>query len=675
VIAALLLSPGILNGQAPVTVRGRVIDLSTRAPIAGARCVMGDATTGTDDRGFFDLHLLSAGTVVLTVTAVGYAPGRATLDLTPGVPHEVTVTLTPSVARLPEIAVQGQAAGPTLDHQALVRRGEDLATAMDGWQGIVVRRSGGNGPASPQIRGSAPEEVIVLVDGFAVNDPLTGRADLGKISSRDVASVQVRPGAQAAGGAGSAIGGVIEIRSMAPSPGWTASSWAASHGSAGGSLAGTVGATRLFLRAERLPEGFLYEVPPNRGGGQAARLNAGGTVGALNFRSPGPVALSGRASFSSRGLPGPVGNETPGAKGRDLTAFLGIAADGTIAWSGSLQYLTSEVSDTAPPTGLAYDARSEGWSGTLDGSRRVPVALATWEGELEVGASARHDRFWGDVVRDETSFSRGALRALATLRPAEDSPWTLTPAVRLDLWTGRDGPLASARVDAAWLHGGTSVRGGVGSAVAAPALADLFFREGVGVALNPALRPERVRWEVELGVTQDWTLAGRPATASVQGYYGLVDDMVLWAPGVGFIWSPGNYDVIRRGLEASISMRPLETVSLEVQGALTPITYDVPDGAQVQYRPRETWGAAAAWANAGWSADVRWRWVGERFPNPGGVNPRPAFGVLNAGGERAFGPALVRGEVRDVLDARPEYLAGYPTPGRTVLLSVSMEWQ
>ena len=55
--------------------------------------------------------------------------------------------------------------------------------------------------------------------------------------------------------------------------------------------------------------------------------------------------------------------------------------------------------------------------------------------------------------------------------------------------------LFRSRLDAGWQRGRTGVTLGVGSAVAPPALGDLFFREGVGVRLNPDLGPERVTWE------------------------------------------------------------------------------------------------------------------------------------------------------------------------------------
>lgn len=673
----LLLGLGLsaaLGAQSPATLRGRVLDAGTGAPLAAARVELGESITLTGSDGRFAIGNLAAGSFFLVVSAVGYHSERGAVDLLPGMESDRTVRLTALSPVLPDIEVQAAPSGATLEHDALVRRGSDLASAIDGWQGIVVRRSGGNGPASPQVRGSAPEEVLVVLDGFALNDPLTGRADLSRVSTRDVASVRVSAGAQSSGMAGAALGGVIYVQSR-PSARSDGSAWVGSHGSGGGSVAGSVRNARIFVRGELLPDDFPYTVPANRGGGEALRRNAGGTIGTLSVRSAGILAVQARASASRRGLPGSVGNETLTAEAEDLAAFVGLTLTKGSTWNGSVQYLRSNVTDPTPPTGPAYDVHSDGVSGTLDWSGTRAVQLAGWRGSIELGAGARHDEYTGDVVRDGTEFNRGGVRATATLRAPGDASITLTPSIRLDAWTGESGPLVSARLDAGWQRRSTALHASVGSAVTAPPLADLFFREGVGIALNPGLRPERVRWEVELGLDQDWMLFGRPAGASLRGYYGLVEDMILWAPGVGFIWSPRNYDVVRRGVDASLRVQPLPAVTLEAQGAWTPVTYDVAGGAQVQYRPRATWGATAAWVGGAWSADTRWRWVGERYPNPGGVNPRPAFGVLDVGVERRFGAAAVRADLRDVFDARPEFLAGYPTPGRTAVLSVSLEWQ
>ena len=673
--AALFVTPAALPAQAPAAVRGRVVDATSGVPVSDARIDLGSATATTGADGRFALNGLAAGGGMLVITAIGYRAVRIAIDLVPGIEADQSVRLTPLTVTLPDLAVQGESGGtPVLEHDALVQRGTDLAAALDGWQGIVVRRSGGNGPASPQVRGSAPEEVIVLLDGFAINDPLTGRADLSRVASRDVGSVSVMPGAQSAGGAGTSIGGVISIRSRS-AQGAELSSWAGSYGSVGATLSGTMVGVRLFARGAGLADDYPYRVPANRGGGEALRQNAGGYVAELSLRRTGTVSVQARASASRRGLPGAVGNETPTAEAEDRVGFIGVTIDRAYSLSGSLQYLRTDARDPTPPSVTPYDVSSEGISGTLDWSLARPLSMAGWTGHLDVGASARHDRFGGDAVGSDARFTRGGLRGSATLRPAAQGPWSLTPAVRLDLWTGAGHPYASARLDAGWQRGGTALHASVGSAVTAPPLADLFFREGVGVALNPGLRPERVRWELELGIDQAWTALGNPASAAVRAYAGRVDDMILWSPGVGFIWSPRNYDVVRRGIEGSVTVHPFATITLEAHGTVSPVTYDVPRGAQVQYRPVATWEASGGWHSGPWALDTRWRWVSERFPNPGGVNPRPAFGLLDLGAQRAVGPALVRADVHDVLDTRAEFLAGYPTPGRTAVLSISLEWQ
>ena len=105
----------------------------------------------------------------------------------------MTVALEPLPVRLDSLtADRGARAVIAIDGAELERRGGDLARALDGWEGVVVRRAG-NGPAAPQVRGSGPDEVLVLVDGFPINDPFTGRADLSRISSREVDARHAAP--------------------------------------------------------------------------------------------------------------------------------------------------------------------------------------------------------------------------------------------------------------------------------------------------------------------------------------------------------------------------------------------------------------------------------------------------------------------------------------------------
>ena len=286
-------------------------------------------------------------------------------------------------------------------------------------------------------------------------------------------------------------------------------------------------------------------------------------------------------------------------------------------------------------------------------------------------AEGRADRFGGDGVRDGASFTQGALRAEGRLaRTRGGTTWTLAPAARLDAWTASTAPRPSARVDAGWQRGATSITLAVGGGVTPPVLADLFFREGVGVRVNPDLRPERVRWEVEAGARRELPHGGH---VGLRLFAGRVADMIVWAPDFRFIWSPRNFDVVRRGGELTVGWRPWSSLRLGGGATYSAVTYDTPGGAQVQYRPRVTYDASAVWTPGAWSADLRWHRIGRRFPNSAGTNPRPAFSLVDAGVERRLGDSFVlRGDVHDLTDRRAEFLAGYPTPGRSVSLTLTV---
>jgi outer membrane cobalamin receptor len=305
---------------------------------------------------------------------------------------------------------------------------------------------------------------------------------------------------------------------------------------------------------------------------------------------------------------------------------------------------------------------------------RRRLALGAWSGQGGATAEVRADRFGGDGVRDGASFTHGALRLEASLHRGRETVVTLTPSARLDLWTGRTGPAASARLDGEARRGRTTLSVAAGSAVTPPVMADLFFREDVGVQLNPDLRPERVRWELEAGVRRELGPDGAVGSIAVRGFLGRVGDMIVWASDFRGVWSPRNFDVRRRGGEITLTLDPIAGIRLDGSATLAAVTYDHPGGAQVQYRPRVTYAAGAVWSRGPWETDVRWHRIGARFPNSAGTNPRPAFDLLDAGLERRLGEALsLRADVHDLTDSRAEFIAGYPTPGRSLALTLSLQ--
>jgi iron complex outermembrane receptor protein len=669
-LLAIELASRALAAQAPARLTGRVTDAATGAPLADAELLLGDLRQVSGSDGGFAFGSVTPGRLTLLVRHIGYAPWRSAVDVVPGLERSLNITLVPQPLRLDSITVVAAAPGGiSIAGEELVRRGGDLARALDGWEGVVVRRTGSAGPAAPQVRGGGPDEVLVLVDGVAINDPLTGRADLSLVPSREVRRVTLVPGAQTVRVGSRAVAGVIVVdtrRELRPE----ATMWGGSHSARGVRLGASPGRAALSAGVERFAEDFPYDVPEVRGGGQGRRDNAGGTLYTGSARVPGPVELTLRGALSDRGLPGTTTNPTPSARASDRSVQLGLRREGAAHALGSLVWLETRARDPAPPTGAPYDAYTHGVEGTLELGYRARPSLRGWRGDAGVALEARGDRFAGDGVRPGSSFTQLSLQADASLQRGSASLWTLAPALRVEGWTGQTHPRLSARVDAGWRQGSTDLTLALGSAVTPPVLSDLLFREGVGVRLNPDLRPERVRWEIEAGVRHE---VGRGGVVALRLFTGRVADMVLWAPDFRFVWSPRNFDVRRRGGEVTVGLRPAPTLRLDGSAGYSAVTYDIPDGAQVQYRPRVTYAASLSWRPGAWGADLRWHRVGARYPNSAGTNPRPAFDLVDLGIERRIAPPItLRGELHDLTDTRAEFIAVYPTPGRSFTLNLDL---
>ena len=152
---------------------------------SSAQVSIGDDHHITKEDGRFRTGPIQPGTLMLEVRAIGYLAHSRSLVIQPGQHINLVIELAPVTHRVDSITVVARR-DPSISGDDLAHRGGDLATALNGWQGIVVSRTGHGNEAIPQIRGSAADEVLVLVDGFALNDPFTGRADLSRIPVQDI---------------------------------------------------------------------------------------------------------------------------------------------------------------------------------------------------------------------------------------------------------------------------------------------------------------------------------------------------------------------------------------------------------------------------------------------------------------------------------------------------------
>lgn len=661
ILAPLLAAP--LAGQQPASLAGQVIDAATGAPVSGAEVRLADLMTRADDRGDFRLPAAPPGRQGVVVRHIGFRPDTSIIEITPGSERRVLVALHALVVEVAPLVIGGVPAGAAVIGRAeLAQRGTDLGAALDGWAGISVRRTGA--VAVAQIRGSAPEEVLVVLDGIVLNDPLTGRADLSRVPVAEVERVTLLPGAQTARVGGRAIAGVIEIDTRSE----VAPSLASGFGSFGTwSVRGAASGLGVDISAG--VAGLADDYPAaDRSGAPALRMNAGGQTWDALVRARGALDATFRITGADRGLPGNITNPSTTGRAADQSMVAAVRHEGAVTWSLTGDAVTARSWDpAAPPRGTGYDDTTRSVGGSVSASVARSTRIGAWSGSTTLGVDGRYDAFSGDGVERGADFRRVGMHVGADLGLGG---WTLSPVVRADAWSGWRGAAITGRLDAEWRRGRTVVALGVGNGITPPVPFDLLFREGVGVALNPGLRPERVAWEVTGDVRRTERLFGLAGTLSLRGYAGRVHDLVVWSAGANFIWSPQNVDVVRRGGELELELRPAGPWTLTGGVALSFINFAAVPHYPVAYRPRDTEHASAAWSPGRWRVDVDWRRLGPRAQYDNGDWNLPAIGLIDAGVERRFGESFVaRLDIRDLTDRRPAYVAGMPLPGRSLFFT------
>ena len=697
-----------LNGQVPGELRGRVADALTVLPVADARVeIVGrpEATQSGPD-GFFTVRGLEPRTYTVRVRAIGYLPRQVEVEIANGRTALIEVTLDAAPTALAAVVVSAardtQPMNATVfDRRAIEKSGRrDVGELLQSVPGVVITQEGGPGAASHvSIRGSGASEVLVLVDGVALNSPITGEADLSGVPLEGVERVAVRTGAQSARYGGRALAGVIEIQTRRPARDASlllrAGAWGERNASVSIGESRPAGSLRVggSLTADyrTLDGDFRYDLPALRGGGTARRLNAGVSsrllLGTLSLRGDTrSVALRGSWQDLSRGLAGSIVQPSLTGRERQNRRELGLDASwrrGMLAWTvaGDVTREGANFGDPSPPFGTKYRDTVTATAITVSSE----LAAGGENLSASIGGEARSMDLSSTMLAADAPRSQRLLGAFGGLRASRrlgdaGTRIGIDASARVDHSSLVEGSIVSARAVASVSRGIVVASASLGSGYAPPSLADQFFHEGVLVRPNPGLKPERTRRDVEGRIAiRDATVGPARLSGEVAAYRANIDGMILWLPDFRFIWSPANYAVERSGWELSGAFA-LPSLGLGIQGMLnrSDVAYDGPvlDG-QVAYRPRAT-GSVTVSVDAGFATlEIANNHVGERRTVPGSsLNALAPYWRTDAriASSRPWGSWELEGSlaVANLFDRPAAMLVDYPFPSRgwTVTLRV-----
>jgi TonB-dependent starch-binding outer membrane protein SusC len=221
-----------LHAQEPGgTVRGRITDEASQAPLQGASVRLGGQATQTRPDGAYVLTGVPAGSDTLRVTMIGYAPVARAVTVSAGETLDLDVALAPQATELAELVVvgygeqrQGNVTGALTNVTSeefnkgrVVTPTELIQNKVAGVQ--VVENTEPGGKTSIRIRGgtstTASNEPLYVIDGqplTAGTGVTTGRDPLNFLNPDDIASMTVLRDAGAAAIYGTnAANGVVLI--------------------------------------------------------------------------------------------------------------------------------------------------------------------------------------------------------------------------------------------------------------------------------------------------------------------------------------------------------------------------------------------------------------------------------------------------------------------------------
>lgn len=625
-------------------------------PIPGVRVegAMNSLLGVTDEDGIFSAPEDVSGDSI-TIRCIGFATWQGTAPRSGEHVHLETIPV-PSGVVISVVAERRSAAGQipstvylgTDDLEDLSLSGMRSLTGKSA--GVSVREYGGAMPVlSVSIRGSEPGQISWFVDGHRID------------SARDGC-----PG----GLLDPAIFGGLELAR------------GGSSAYIGGGLAGVV----AFRPAASDMPSFVSVGGDNRGG----------------FRTVCRFPLAGtRLGISLRRLVGAAGSTGYSVS----TIFSGSAGGFRYGVLGSHSRGEAESPDWALPTdGVRRQTSLDAWSrlqngrfthdfglraGNLTYRSTVPspvddvhndgsadlgsgFSMPLHEGSLLIRGAVTFEWLESDALgsRDRTR-AEGAVEYSGYLGPlslsaaflGEFSPTGVSPGARLSLGLPVIDPLLACHLSGARGYHN-------------PSFNDLYWPADAFAEGNPELEPE-TSWEAEAGITvRAFDLLEATSTA----FLALTDDLIIWLPGAGGIWSPQNISrALRTGLETSVHV---DLSRMELSGNFTWLdATDLTDGSvdyglRLPYRPEYTWGVDGRIdPGSALSISISAFGSGLRFTNSSQTAALPSYVVLSSSASIDlpwFSGVSLAVTVANVLDEEYEETSGYMGYPRTI--GVHLNW-
>jgi vitamin B12 transporter len=627
-------------------------------------------------------HLPTALIPALLLPAV--APAQSVFDL-----DEIVFSVNANEALQDQI---GNSVS-VLTEEDLEQAGDlQLTEVLSRLPGVSLSQNGPQGgTADVRIRGAQGRYISVYVDGILVTDPsgtVIAYEDFGGLTTGSIRRIEVLRGSQSALYGGSAVGGVINITTIAgeDAPEGTSqtatveagsyNTYALSYG-----LTQRTGPLTLSLGLDHTRSDGFSAAEENVGNTEAdgfdrSRLSFGAAYKVTDALTVGFNGFIERGSHEFDGF-------TPAFIPDDDTLDQEAERD-TLGLRAFVAYQSGIWAHDAAIS--LYDIERRSFSGgdlSIFNGRRLAFdytssAELSEALQLAFGLNAqREEAEYGNIPGGSAKVDTYGAFAEAIWSPSDS--FDLTGTLRYDDHSTFGGQ-TTGRLAFAWRpDGNTIVRGAFGTGYRPPSIDELFGDyPGFFFTGNPDLVPEE-SLSAEIGIERSFS---NGATVSATAFVLEIENLVTFCsafslPSSGCpIIAPGDPDTLanvpgtstRRGLELS-GWFPISD-SLSLTGAYTYTDAQTATGAPLALVPEHdiALGIDANWGN-GWSGDLTAQRVVGVIETDG--NPLPDYTLVNAsiGYEVAEGvEAYLR--IHNLFDEQYQTRRGYGTSDRAFYLGL-----
>ncbi|RMD86239.1 MAG: TonB-dependent receptor [Calditrichaeota bacterium] len=664
--------------QSTVKIEGYVFS-TTGEPLVGANVVVVGTGFGaaTDVRGHYQIENLFAGEYTLQASHIGY---KKQIHSGIVVQKDFTVTvifkLQPEIIKFDEIVIEAPGTQFTSSFQEVLTASQiqksgarTVGELLINIPGIdIIDEAGGGGRKRISIHGSRSNQVLVLLDGVPLNDPLTGEVDLNQISLAGIEEIRISKGGNSSLHGSGAIGGVVEIFSKKNmDDGFHLDGQFGEFGALGiqPSVAGTFGRVNYFFDYENLSEKGDYPYTYKRADGSTVsedRLNAdfssNNYFATINFdQPPHSFRIQTHIYHANRGLPGLVFAWTPFAEARTRRhIIIGHYDFHGARWSTQVQfsrYLNeSEFKNeppanaplrfrTVPPYHTLYRVLSH--RGVIESSHALKGKHTIWmQTTLQYDTFRDKDLLQGTAgpirFSNNLSYSFSLRNEWHLPKPEFLTKIVLSQAIRFDFsslkngtitrhedqWSPNLGLLLS--YNKGWL---LAFRTNWGRSFRVPTFADLFYQD-FRVRGNADLLPEK-SWDLNSGVQVGLPWAGWMEFSATY-FRHKIENLIVWELGSFATWQPFNTDALLKGWELAATWQLWRDrikihLSHEILQALDKSGRHTTNNKHLTYRPEHTTKISLELNLRNLTLNYHRRMIGRRFATPANTVSLPPYSV------------------------------------------------